>query len=123
MWELRRLTTLWAFMVCYRDSFAFLPRDILPLSQFSEFLSLTPIFEADISEAIKRLEPSKSVGLNHIPEFVIKCCSIIFIPILRHKFNLSLTQQYLSAVWKEAASVLVFRSDDHVAVSNYFCSQ
>jgi hypothetical protein len=23
MWEPRRLTTLWAFMVCYRDSFTF----------------------------------------------------------------------------------------------------
>jgi hypothetical protein len=24
MWELRRLTTLWAFTTCYRDSFTFL---------------------------------------------------------------------------------------------------
>jgi hypothetical protein len=23
MWELRRLTTLWAFTTCYRDSFSF----------------------------------------------------------------------------------------------------
>jgi hypothetical protein len=26
MWEPRRLTTLWAFTACYRDSFTFLPR-------------------------------------------------------------------------------------------------
>jgi hypothetical protein len=25
MWEPRRLTTLWASMVCYRDNFTFLP--------------------------------------------------------------------------------------------------
>jgi hypothetical protein len=28
MWELRRLTTLWASMACYRDSFTFLPYEI-----------------------------------------------------------------------------------------------
>jgi hypothetical protein len=25
MWEPRRLTTLWVFMACYRDSFTYLP--------------------------------------------------------------------------------------------------
>jgi hypothetical protein len=27
MWEPRRLTTLWAFTACYRDSFTFYPLD------------------------------------------------------------------------------------------------
>jgi hypothetical protein len=56
--------------------------DFPPLSQSPEFLSL----------AIKRLKPSKSVGLGDIPGFVITCCSAICIHNLRHIFNLRLTQ-------------------------------
>jgi hypothetical protein len=50
---------------------------------------------------------SKSLGLDDIPGFVIKGCSDIFIPILRHVFNISLTQQYFPTVWNEAALLLV----------------
>jgi hypothetical protein len=39
--------------------------------------------------------------------FIIKGCSSIFIPLRRHIFNLSLTQRYFPAAWKEAAVVLV----------------
>jgi hypothetical protein len=62
------------------------------LSQSSEFVSLASISDADVCKAIKRLKPSKSVGLDDIPVFAIKGCSAIFIHILRHIFNLSLTQ-------------------------------
>jgi hypothetical protein len=77
--------------------------DFLPLLQCSEFLSLAPISDLDVCKAIKRLKP-KSVGLDDIPGFVIKGFSAtrIFIPILRHIFNLSLTQQHFPTVWKEA---------------------
>jgi hypothetical protein len=84
-----------------------------------EFLSLAHISEADVSKVIKRLKPSKSVELDDIPGFVIKGCSVIFIPILKHIFNLSLTQQYCPAVWKKAAVVPIFKRGNHAAVSNY----
>jgi hypothetical protein len=45
---------------------------ISPLSQYSEFLSLAPISDADVCKAIKKLKPSKSVGLDDNPGFVIK---------------------------------------------------
>jgi hypothetical protein len=32
MWEPRRLTTLWAFKACYRDSFTFYSLHIIKLS-------------------------------------------------------------------------------------------
>jgi hypothetical protein len=48
-------------------------------------------------------------GLDDIPGFIIKGCSSIFIHILRHIFNLSLTQQYFPSAWKEAAVVPVFK--------------
>jgi hypothetical protein len=75
--------------------------DFPPLSESSEFVSLAPISDADVCKAIRRLKPSKSVGLDDIPGFIIKGCSSIFIPILRHIFNLSLTQHYFPSAWKE----------------------
>jgi hypothetical protein len=68
--------------------------DFSPLSQSSECLSLAPIFDAEVCKSIKRLKPSKSVGLDDTVRFIIKGCSGIFIPVLRHIFNLSLTQQF-----------------------------
>jgi hypothetical protein len=93
--------------------------DFPPFSQSSELLSLSPISDADICKAIKRLKPYKSVGLRDIPGFIIKCCSSIFIHILRHIFNLSMTQQYFPSAWKEAVVVPVFEIGNHSAVSNY----
>jgi hypothetical protein len=61
-------------------------------SRSSEFLSLAPISELEMCKALKRLRPSKAVGLDGIPSFVIKSCSEIFIPVLKHIFNLSLSQ-------------------------------
>jgi hypothetical protein len=90
-----------------------------PLSQSSEFLSLARISDADVCKVIKRQKPSKSVALDDIPGFTIKGCSGIFIPILRHIFNLSLTRQYFLAAWKETAIAPVFKRGNHAAVSNY----
>jgi hypothetical protein len=90
-----------------------------PLSQSSEFLSLAPSFNAEVCKASKRLKPSKSVGHDDIPGFIMKGSSHIFIPVLKHIFNLSLTQQYFPAVWMEAAIVPIFKRGNHAAVSNY----
>jgi hypothetical protein len=48
------------------------PMDPTPLSQSSELLSHAHISDADICKAIKRLKPSKSVGFDVIPGFIIK---------------------------------------------------
>jgi hypothetical protein len=37
MWEPRRLTTLWAFTACYRDSFTFLLVELLRLLKVQMF--------------------------------------------------------------------------------------
>jgi hypothetical protein len=88
------------------------------LSQSSEFLSLAPISELDIFKALRRLRPSRSVGLDDIPSFVIRGWSEIFVPVLKHIFNLSLTQNYFPAVWKQAAVVPVFNKGNTASVSN-----
>jgi hypothetical protein len=79
------------------------------LSQSSEFLSLAPISVVDICKALRRLRPSESVGLDDIPSFVTKGCSEIFVPVIKHIFNLSLTQHYFPTIWKQAAVVPVFK--------------
>jgi hypothetical protein len=88
------------------------------LSQSSEFLLLAPIFQLDICKALRRLSPSKSVGLDDIPSFVIKGCSEIFVPVLKNIFNLSLPQQYFPTVWKQAVIVPCFKNRQH-----YLCWQ
>ncbi|PNF28673.1 hypothetical protein B7P43_G08234 [Cryptotermes secundus] len=95
------------------------PIDLPPLSQPTEFLTLASISDADVNKAIKRLKPSKSVGPGDIPGFVIKGCSAIFIPVLRHIFNLSLPQQQFPTSWKEATIVPVFKRGNPACVSNY----
>jgi hypothetical protein len=67
--------------------------------------------------------PIHGVVLNHtgftlIIIIKIKGCSVIFIPILRHIFNLSLTQQYLPTVWKEAAIVPMFERGSYASVNS-----
>jgi hypothetical protein len=61
----------------------------------------------DVSKAIKHLRPSKSVGADDIPGFIIKGCTDIFVPVLKHIFNLSIYQQYFTTLWKQAAIVPV----------------
>jgi hypothetical protein len=56
------------------------------------------ISDVDICNTIKRLKLSKSVGLDDISGVFMKGFSFIFIPILKHIFNLNLTQQYFPAV-------------------------
>jgi hypothetical protein len=52
------------------------------------------VSDSDIIKAIKRLKPSKSVRVDDIPGFIIKGCTDIFVPVLKHIFNLNLSQQY-----------------------------
>jgi hypothetical protein len=94
-------------------------------SQSFEFLSLARITPSADCKAIRRLKLSNSVGLDDIPGFVMKYCSVIFIPVPKYIFNVCLTQQYFSSLWKEAAVVRVYKRGGHASVSNYthLCSQ
>jgi hypothetical protein len=92
---------------------------IITIIIIPELLSLTSIYDADIFKAIKRLNFSKCVEIDHIPGVFIKGRSGIFIPILSHIYYLSVTQQYFSAGWKEAALIPIFKRGNHAAVSNY----
>jgi hypothetical protein len=71
--------------------------------------SLSPTSDSDIFKSIARLKPSKSVGLDNIPGFVIKGCSDILVPVLKHIFNLSVSQQRFLALGKQAAVVPIYK--------------
>jgi hypothetical protein len=53
----------------------------------SDSLPTVPISAAEVSKVIKRLRPSKCVGLDGIPSLVIKGCSDIFTPLLAYISN------------------------------------
>jgi hypothetical protein len=94
--------------------------NVLPtlLSSF-EFLPLSPVSDSDVIKAIKRLRASKSVGVDDVPGFIIKGCTDIFVPILKHIFNLSLSRQFFPTLWRQAAIVPVLKKGKCTSVSNY----
>jgi hypothetical protein len=94
---------------------SFIPSDLIA----SDCLPTASISAAEVSKAIKRLRPSKCVGLDGIPSFIIKGCSDVFIPLLKHIFNLSVTSATFPTLWKETAVVPVFKKGDSTNVKNY----
>jgi hypothetical protein len=52
---------------------------------------------------------TKSAGPDEIPNFIIKVCSDIFIPLLHHVFNLSLSTMKFPSLWKQAAVIPIFK--------------
>lgn len=73
---------------------------------------------SDVIKPIKCTRPSKSVGVD-IPGLIIKDSTDIFVSVLKHIFNLSLSQQYFPTLWKEAAIVPVLKKSKRTSVSNY----
>jgi hypothetical protein len=69
------------------------------------FLNVPYIYYSDVKRAISHLRSTKSVGPHEILNFAIKGCSDIFIPLLRHIFNLSLFTGNFPSLWKQAAVV------------------
>jgi hypothetical protein len=58
---------------------------------YSDFLNVLFVFDSDVRRAIRRLKSTKLVGPNGIPSFIIKGCSEIFVPVIKHIFNLRLS--------------------------------
>jgi hypothetical protein len=56
------------------------------------------------------LRPSKSVGVDDIPGFIIMGVTNIFVLVLTHIFNSSLFQQYFPTLWKQAAIFAVLKT-------------
>jgi hypothetical protein len=85
----------------------------------SDLLNVPYICDSDVKCAISHLLSTKSVGPDEIPIFLIKGCSDVFIHLLRHIFNLSLSTGKFPSLWKQAAVVPIFKKGNRVLVVNY----
>jgi hypothetical protein len=74
-----------------------------------EIVSLAPISNYAVQNAIKLLRPSKLVRLDGILIFVIKACPEIFVHVRMFIFNLSLSQNTFPKLWKQVVIVPVFK--------------
>jgi hypothetical protein len=81
----------------------------------SDFLNVPPISDSDVKKAIRHLSSSKSVGTDEIPTFIIKGCSEIFAPLLRHIFNIV----KVPTLWMQAAVGPIFKKGNSTLVTNY----
>jgi hypothetical protein len=88
-------------------------------NQCLQLLSLAPTFNSCVQNVIKRLQPSKSVGLEGIPNIVIKDCSQNVVPLLSFIFNLSSSYNTFPNLWKQAGIVPVFKEGKRFSVGNY----
>jgi hypothetical protein len=96
------------------------PTALPVLHQYPEVLPLASVSDSDVIKAIRRLRPTKSAGLDDIPGFIIKGCTDILVPILRHIFNLSLSEHCFPTLWKQTAIIPVFKKGKSTSVSNYW---
>lgn len=83
-----------------------------------DFLTSIKVDETEIAEVIKQLKPKLSTSADCIPSFIIKGCCDVFIPVLLHIFNLSLSTGVFTSMWKEAVVVPISKGGDGSVTSN-----
>jgi hypothetical protein len=88
-------------------------------SVMTDFLPTVPVSASELRKATNCLKPSKCVGLDDIPSFIVKGFSDIFIRLLTYIFNLSVASETFPSLWKETAAVPVFKKGISTVVSNY----
>lgn len=89
------------------------------VNQSTEILSLFPVSNSDVQNAVKRMRSTNSVRLNGVPSFVTKCCSESFVLVLKFNFNLILSQNNFPDLWKQAVIVPVFKKRRTSSAGNY----
>jgi hypothetical protein len=86
---------------------------------FSDFLNFPAIYGSYFKQEIRRLNPSKCIGPDEIPSFIIEGCSEIFVPLLIHIFNSSLLKGKFPTLWKQVAVMSVFKKGSSTLITNY----
>jgi hypothetical protein len=84
----------------------------------SDFLNVPSISNSDVKKAIRCLILSKCVGPDEISSSIIKGCSDIFAPVLRHIFNISLLQGKYLILWKQAV-VPALKKGNSALINDY----
>lgn len=76
--------------VLWTSSFQARDRDVINnlLGLFLGSLSLSSVHPDEIRQEIVKLKSKLSTCVDDVPNFVMKCCSEIFVTALAHIFNL-----------------------------------
>jgi hypothetical protein len=74
----------------------------------SNSLSTVAVCDSDVHTATRRLQPSKSVGLDGSSVYIKTSWSDILVPVLQFIFNLSLSRRNFLTLWKQVAVVPIF---------------
>jgi hypothetical protein len=67
----------------------------------SDILQLPPISKLDILKHIGHLRPSKSVGLDGVPHFIIMDRATVFAQLFKCIFDLSLLWENFPTQWEK----------------------
>ena len=84
-----------------------------------DVLNITCVNRDEIAEAIRKLKPKFSVGVDQIPSFIVKGCAELFTPVLEHILNHSLRLCLFPSLWKSSVVVPIHKNGDACAVNNY----
>ena len=88
---------------------------LTPLSNISEIV----IFELDVYNALKSLDPSKASAYDGITAKILKKCAIALFQPIHHLFSWSLCQHYIPVEWRTHRISPIFKSGERLKASNY----
>ena len=82
-------------------------------------LDLLQFNEDDVFNALCRLDVTKAMGIDGIPNYVLRNCSPSLSEPIYYLFNHSYQQAYIPLEWKTHKISPIFKSGDKTSVSNY----
>ncbi|CAB4040519.1 Hypothetical predicted protein, partial [Paramuricea clavata] len=78
----------------------------------SNFLDSITVSEVEVQSLLSSLSPSKAIGPDGIPAYLLKRCSEVIAPSLTVFFELSLQQGVFPSEWKSANVVPIPKKGD-----------
>ena len=95
---------------------------IIIISPFSDFCSyfflLATTSDLHIQEAVRR-RPTKSIGLDDVPGFIINGRLTLSVPALKYICNLSVSQKHFTTHCKQSLIVPAYKTGNSTSVKNY----
>ena len=73
----------------------------------------------DVLDILLSMDITKAMGLDGLPNYLLKYCAISLYEPLYHLFNLCITHSYLPNEWKIHKVIPIHKSGDKNSVKNY----
>jgi hypothetical protein len=90
-----------------------------PFNPMSLFCSASLPIVSRHQNAVKRLRPTKSVAHDDNPGFLIKGCSAMLVPVLKHIFSRGVSHKQFPTQRKQVVNVPVCKKSNTACVKNY----